>query len=95
MNTEIIVLGSLCIIGNIITLLTLARLWDVKAHPIKRLNALLAGSIGTMPTILFVSLSLLMGNERERNIEKRGYERGIKQKYEKRIDTVYVPIKTK
>lgn len=95
MNTEIIVLGSSCIIGNAITLLTLAKLWDVKAHHIKRLNALLAGSIGTMPTLLFVSLFLLMGNEREKNIEQKGYEKGIQQQWQQRIDTVYVPVKAK
>jgi hypothetical protein len=95
MDVGIIIMGSVCIAGNIVTLLTLGRLWDPKGEHVKRMNALLLGTIGTMPTILFVSLFLLMGDVRERNIEQRGYERGIQQQWEQRVDTVYIPIKTR
>jgi hypothetical protein len=95
MDVRMIIMGLLCVIGNMITLISLGRLWDTKREHIKRINALLLSSIGTMPTLLFVSLFLLMGGAREKNIEQRGYERGIQQQWEQRVDTVYVPIKTK
>ena len=45
-------------------------------------------------SILLVVMFLIIRPEREKTIDRLGYERGVQQQWIKRVDTVYVP-KTK
>lgn len=53
-----------------------------------------AGVVGcsTISSMLVISF-LLLRPERERNIEIKGYKKGVEQKYMMRIDTIWIPKK--
>ncbi len=56
----------------------------------RTINIFVLGSVCCMPTILFVSLFLLMRGEREKNIRQNGYKDGVSQQWVQRIDTVWI-----
>lgn len=84
-------LGIICILCNIVQGYSISRLyWNTPAS-VKSINTLLAGMGGCAINILFISLFILMRPERENNIEKNAYLKGIEQQWEYKIDTTWTP----
>lgn len=86
-------------IEGIIVIVCIAVLVWMCAHYTASLKGNYIIHAGTATTvcgtvsIMLILMYLLCVTEREKNIEAQGHQEGVNQKWEQRIDTVWVPKK--
>lgn len=84
-------LGIICILCNIVQGYSISRLYWNTPISQRANNMLLIGMVGCTISTLFIALFILMRPEREGNIEKNAYLKGIEQQWEYKIDTIWTP----